>query len=58
MPWGHLWETFGKMNAKIEHFGIRGTTTNVTFLSFVSDPVFLTPGGHFLRACGTLLDTF
>ncbi len=48
-PRGHLWETFGKMDAKIEHFGTRGTTKNVTCLCFVSDPAFLTPGGDFLR---------
>ena len=48
-PWGQLWETFGKMDANMKHFGTRGTTKNVTFLCFVSDPVFLTPGGDFLR---------
>ena len=37
-PWGHLRETFGKIDAKIDHFGTRGTTKNVTFLCFVSDP--------------------
>ena len=26
VPWEHLWETFGKMDAKIKHFGTRGTT--------------------------------
>ena len=56
-PWGHLWETFSKTDVKIEHLGTRGTTTNVTFLCFVPDPVFLIPGDHFLRVCGTLLDT-
>ena len=48
-PWGHIWETCGKIDAEMEHFGTRGTTKNVTFLCFVSDPSFLTPEGDFLK---------
>ena len=25
-PWGHLWETFSKMDAKMKHVGARGAT--------------------------------
>ena len=32
------------VDAKINHFGTRGTTTNVTFLCFVFVPCFFYPG--------------